>query len=562
MATNVMAGTSVFVDGTTSNLNFGKPSAGRFEWDFGDAGSKYNKLVGYNAAHIYENAGNFTVTLRVINEAGKTSTTTQQVNVTADNRQTVYVASNGDDNNPGTLDRPIRSFRKASDLVVNASNFKVLFRRGDTFDANVVMYLSGSNITVGSYGQGNQPVISSSVSRLTWSESQIFSTGFASDGVTIRDLYLTGNRTDNSGNAGDHLIVVQPLGKRLTLLNNNLGYIGTFLNANGNISGTLLQENKEEIVTGMQAYFAWLQGDNHVLLGNKVVNSTREHVVRMTGVEKVLVFDNDLANIDRRDQGDSNDIMKSNINIQRSTYVTVSGNKLFGRTMVGPIVAGGQVVEPWGRTRWTVIEGNQFSGKSLEIYPGTEEAMVRNNMFFETGGASINVDGFDPVHNRGVVDVSIINNTGFNNNSLFGNFLVVNGPAQRLRLINNLFIGENYTTGAWGSAPVQVFQNDLSSFTQITNNVWELPTILDYAAGGINWVGTSSGPEGYRTPSVWNNFAQVGTDYFADTRVDGNRAPLAGQTAFNAAATTGGVFTDFRGNYRPASGWSAGAVQG
>ena len=562
---NVAAGTSVFVDGVTSSLNNGSPQSARFEWDFGDAGSKYNKLVGYSAGHIYDNPGTYTITLRVINESGKTNTITRQVNVAADNRSTLHVASNGNDSNPGTFDRPIRSFTRASQLTENASNTKVLFRRGDTFDASGLFVIRGQNVTIGAYGSGNSPVISSTISLGSWAQSQVFITQMSSEGVTIENLSLTRNVSNvhtAGGEGGSSLILVQALGKRLTLRNNDVGYFGTFLNANGNISGTLLQENRQLIDNGMLAYFAWLQGDNHVLLGNKAVNSTREHIVRMTAVEKVNLTGNDFANIDRRNVGDSNDIMKANVNVQRSEYVSLQGNKLHGRTMVGPVTTAGQITEPWGRTRFTVMEGNTFTGHSLEIYSGTEQVMIRNNIFRDMDGGNIQLSGFEPVYNRGLVDITIANNTAILSNSQFGNFLILGGSAQRIRLINNLYVAPTYQTGAWGSSPVDVQENDLRSFSQITNNVWELPTILPYAQGGINWVGLNLGAEGYRTPTAWNNFAQVGTDYFADTTLNANAAPTAGQTAFNAAATVGGVFTDFAGNYRPASGWSAGAMQG
>ena len=42
----------------------------RFQWDFGDPGGAYNRLEGFNAAHLYETPGDYTLTLTVTNDAG------------------------------------------------------------------------------------------------------------------------------------------------------------------------------------------------------------------------------------------------------------------------------------------------------------------------------------------------------------------------------------------------------------------------------------------------------------------------------------------------------------
>src|SRR5690606_5512664 len=75
VGTTIMAGMTIHVDALTSSLNVGNPTTARYEWDFGDPSSPYNKLVGYNAAHNYANPGTYTVTLKVFNETGRSSLT-------------------------------------------------------------------------------------------------------------------------------------------------------------------------------------------------------------------------------------------------------------------------------------------------------------------------------------------------------------------------------------------------------------------------------------------------------------------------------------------------------
>ena len=48
---------STFHLGTSDALNT------LYQWNFGDSGSAYNTLTGYNAGHIYQTAGTYTLTL-------------------------------------------------------------------------------------------------------------------------------------------------------------------------------------------------------------------------------------------------------------------------------------------------------------------------------------------------------------------------------------------------------------------------------------------------------------------------------------------------------------------
>src|SRR5437762_1852805 len=72
-----------------------------FDWDFGDANGKYNKLTGFNAAHIYENPGQYKVTLHWRDAQGEREPVTLDVNVMPDKRRKIYVADNGSDANAG-----------------------------------------------------------------------------------------------------------------------------------------------------------------------------------------------------------------------------------------------------------------------------------------------------------------------------------------------------------------------------------------------------------------------------------------------------------------------------
>lgn len=560
----IMAGMTIHVDGLTSSLNIGNPTTARYEWDFGDPNSPHNKLVGFNAAHNYANPGTYTVTLKVFNETGRSSITTTQINVTPDSRTTFYVASNGSDNNPGTYDRPFRTWDKAVDATDHRDNMKLLFRRGDTFmvgDKAFMIY--GENVVIGAYGSGDRPV-------LKWNGTRdrrryIFVPDMVSKNVTIRDLTMTSIYNAPDGDQINMVIAVHPYAQNTSVIGCTFLDVGYAVNADTAPTGLLVQDNDAPKETGLRDYFAWIDGRNIVLLGNEVANVTREHVVRVSGASRVLMYDNQFTNLDRRDQGDQSDIAKGAMAIQKSEYVYAASNVLRGPTGFGPLGQNDGLSDAGARTRFGVFEGNQVYGSSLNIQHGSERIMIRNN-FIQNDSADattdILIEGYDSQYGRGVVDVKILNNTGYTNLE-HGNFLRVMGPVDGITLMNNLYVAPNYHTGTYASAIVTVFQTDLSSFRTIDSNVWEMPYLDGWGQGGIHWldVGGPNGNEGYMTPTEWNSLPQVGTDHFIDTRFATGFQPTASSFAASAAQVIAGVFTDYYGVYRPTSNWSAGAVE-
>ena len=55
--TSGMAPFAVHAYALDSNLGAGTPLTATYEWDFGDPNGKYNKLRGWNVAHVYDNSG-------------------------------------------------------------------------------------------------------------------------------------------------------------------------------------------------------------------------------------------------------------------------------------------------------------------------------------------------------------------------------------------------------------------------------------------------------------------------------------------------------------------------
>ncbi|MEO6437268.1 MAG: PKD domain-containing protein, partial [Tepidisphaeraceae bacterium] len=152
-ATSIHAGQSFHANAMSSQLNNGTPLTARYVWDFGDSGSKYNVLQGFNAAHLYSKPGTYTVKLTLTNEAGKTDTATTIVNVQSEGRKKIYVSNDGSDSNDGLSEsRSIKSFSKAISKL--GDNVEILFKGGQTFDVKQTMNVHSRNVVVGSYGSG------------------------------------------------------------------------------------------------------------------------------------------------------------------------------------------------------------------------------------------------------------------------------------------------------------------------------------------------------------------------------------------------------------------------
>src|SRR5262249_15444837 len=97
-----MANHTVHFNGLGSKFASGDALDATYVWNFGDNGSEFNTLNGGLAAHRYNTAGTYAVTLMVTDKAANSSTVSTPVTITADTRQKIYVDSvAGNDNNSG-----------------------------------------------------------------------------------------------------------------------------------------------------------------------------------------------------------------------------------------------------------------------------------------------------------------------------------------------------------------------------------------------------------------------------------------------------------------------------
>jgi len=551
------------VHGLNTELKSGNELSARYEWDFGDEGSKYNSLVGFNAAYVYDNPGNYTVTLSVWNGARGSASASFVVNVAASGRRQIFVSGNGNDNNSGSQSSPIRSFSKAAAMVSGKRDIEVLFERGDAYDAAETLTIGDDNVRIGAYGSGTKPFIYYNGPR---DQSNVFYIAQGAVGTVIENITIDSRFKGPESNRKNMPFGINVDGYSTAIRAVTFINVGYAIQTNGKPSGLLVQDSDAPTDFGVRSYFLWGQGEDFVLLGNKVVNSTHEHPVRIWEVDRVLMAFNDFANPQVHDFETS----KTALNLQAANYAYVYGNTFRGpRIQIGPLGGADGIRYKEQRTNFVVFEQNQVLDTMIEVVYGTQNITIRNNVFKNYDQTAINVDGFNSQYNRGVENLNIINNTAINEGTR-GRFLSVNGQASGIYLINNLYRADNVRIGANGNSSVLVDGGNLSYFKAIANNVWPESSVSTWirrnAEGNTAFsiVGNDeSNIDSYLNLAEWNAQIQVVTDYQQDTQLSSRFAP-GGSTI---AATTGlrnweGIFVDYYGNSRPAGNtWSVGAVE-
>jgi hypothetical protein len=267
----------------------------------------------------------------------------------------------------------------------------------------------------------------------------------------------------------------------------------------------MVLDNTCPLETGLRSYFCWVQGSDHVILGNTVANSTREHCLRVGGADRLLIAYNTFSNLDRR-PGDKLDTSKGAMTIHAGSYVYVANNTiLHGELLLGPLGKEDGKKNPKSRWNWAVIENNHIN-TFIYINHGTSHLVIRNNDIRRNDWACIVVEGYDAEYSRGNSDIWIENNTGLNK-SIRGNFLRVTGKVDGITLRNNQYIAPKLSLKDDLSAPVFVDDDSLASFREISNNLW--PDLKGF--DGVNYV---KGLGGYLTEEKWLKEPVVKGDRF------------------------------------------------
>lgn len=506
----VTAGQGFHAEATGTTIAGYQVEDAKFEWDFGDPAGKFNKLPGFNAGHVYDKAGTYTVTLTVTGPGGKVSKATQSVVVKAASyTKTIYVAANGNDNNEGaSQDKAVKTIARAAQLA--GDNTRILIRRGDTFGVVGTATIENDNVEVGTYGVGAGPVIRYEGARVLVPLIRIADTA---SNVAINGLTFTSIYDDDADQTG-MCHAINTAGFNITIRNNTFLHVGYGINNNGFPDCVYIGSNSAPLDNGVRGYLSWTQGSNFTIVGNTVANSTREHAIRTSDATNVTIAYNDLANLDRRylaKGADPSDYSKSAINVQRGAYVYVAQNQIEdGVISMGPLGGGDGTTRKDARFNHGVIEGNTIDNARVEVQHGSNNVTVRDNVIDYNDGTAILVRGWNVEYGRGTTDLVIDHNVAFNDGKQ-GRFADFESHTSAAVVTNNVYVAPNLAPGSYGASAIVVNEGNLSGFKTINGNVWPTGKHATSEVGDLITVGGK-----YITAAQWNAYSNVGTDRVQD----------------------------------------------
>ncbi len=336
--TEGVAPLAVFFDGVgtdgLANDNFVRA---HYEWEFDATGNDPDHprptAIGFNVAHVFREPGEYTVRMRVRDAEGRKGETTVTINVLPFEGRTVYVAADGDDEGPGTMERPWRSFTRSLERA--EPNTRILFRRGDEFPTEGVE-LPGREgpVVVGAYTDPAKP---------SGDKPLIDGTG----GVVLSrvrdwrfmDLHFRGQSTLRSEG---HVQFSMPRSRDLLFRNLEIERVG------GNAFGNRHSDCVFVFDCHMHNFGAYgmfsTRGTRIALVGNRLRHMhDHEHGFRSHGAKQFYIAHNDLT-----EQGD----VKSAVSLRTpfGERVVLVGNRVENVLNIG--------YQHHGYHRHVLIEGN------------------------------------------------------------------------------------------------------------------------------------------------------------------------------------------------------------
>ena len=193
----------------------------------------------------------------------------------------------------------------------------MLFKRGQRSRFDFSLSVPYQDVLIGAYGTGDRPVIWRVEGRSASARSALYN---QSNQVTIQDLAFDSPYTPPGRRRGQDRRRRRSTARdvNITVRGCEFRNLDNAINASGDPRGLLVQDNTAPLATGLRNYFVWSEGSDQVFLGNTVANSTREHNVRSSGTNRMLVAYNDLTNLDRSDV-DEPDYSKGTVEIHKGS---------------------------------------------------------------------------------------------------------------------------------------------------------------------------------------------------------------------------------------------------
>ncbi len=412
------------VDTTTTSFhdleyawNFGDSSAGTWA----DSGASRNVDKGPVAAHVFETAGNFTVTLTVRDETGIIAT--REFTISVEDPDANYAANdticistssaNDFSGCPSGADPVlIDDIDQLPDYI--SSGKRVLLRRGDywTTAGSAGYSAIEGPVTIGAYGDCQSP----DARGICANAPRIHLTGNAEEGLfnlyrpadwRIRDLHITGETTrwGAIGGVTDMqsvlLLRLKVEGFTVPLGNSHWDTDGhdQYMIVNCDVSESAMNE-------------VYIGSKRLVIMGNNFRNPSASHVLRVWQAYQGVISHNTLSgsSLDStlgrhalKFHGPSQEVLANAGDgqgglVNPTRFVVVSGN-IFGGSGPWPVCIGPQDDLNDERLRDIIVEKNRFfpgygdqsccsSGVQVALNVWASDVTVRNNIFDGTGSSA------------------------------------------------------------------------------------------------------------------------------------------------------------------------------
>ncbi len=344
-------------------------------WDFGDAGSAFDRLTGFNAAHVYDRPGDYVLRESPAGDAGAgagpAKPTTRAVRVVAESRKEVRVE---------------RDANLADVLARVAARTRVVLPRGTLFDLKEAVRIKVSDVLLtAAEGDGPRPRIRNLASAAHTPALLVMAERFGVSGIEFdTDVPVTANNAKTSRSAirierGSAVV-------RDCVFRN----VDDGVHCDPGSTGAVVQECR--FTREVRAYNVWIDGSDVVILGNAGENSVHEHNLRSNSkaAKFVLIHGNEFSNPPR--------MAKETITLREVEWAYVSGNTLrTGWAQIGLKDATADSV-----TRHVVFDANTLlDGAWFQVNPASVDVVLCNNRIVCPEDSYVKEKYWDPVRLNG-----------------------------------------------------------------------------------------------------------------------------------------------------------------
>jgi len=496
--TTGMAPLPVFFDATGTVLGSGSLHHGSFFWTFGDPTSSHPSAVGFTAAHVFEQPGDYVVRLKVSDTTGPSVVKSIQIKVLPFTGTTYHVASSGSDLNDGkSASRPFKTFdhamaRLKADLTGAPAAVRVLFNRGDRFTTSTGVsfghYKDGNPAIIGAYGTGPKPVIQN----LGGDDDFTFHFGDCS-GFRWVDIELVGTYDFNrdTGPNTTHAYFTDRA-RDFLMLRVTCHSSGQMF-----IVGTNNPFDKEEMfvvdceANEFKEVGVHIAGKHIAVIGNRLTKSSFTHLLRVWYADRGVISENVLrdpsCNYPERGRHALKFHADTGGKAGKSRYAVVSDNEFKGCTW--SVVIGPQDKASPEFLEHIIVERNLFRAddstrRALLLI--ADDVTVRNNVFTVESTSRIDTVEHIALPQYPLIPgsrrIHIYNNTAVDlraDSNLVRFVEIEPTDVTGLEIKNNIFHAPNKVGEA--STGIRYANGTVLKMLTAKHNLWYLPRTTDHA---------------------------------------------------------------------------------